>query len=88
MGHITVDDGTREKLATGANGGTVELRDASGRVVGYFLRPDKMRVYEYGREALFAWAERELPPEKVEEILNDPRPWRTMEDVLRLVEGK
>ena len=37
MGRITIDDGTREKLAAStAPGGITELCDGAGNVVGYF----------------------------------------------------
>jgi hypothetical protein len=86
MSHVTLDEATRQKLGAGANGGTVELRNEAGEVIGYFVRPDKMQVMEQARELWLAWVEETFPPEMIERSRNDPRPRRTMEEVIRFVE--
>jgi hypothetical protein len=83
MSHVTLDEATRQKLGVGSNGGKVELRDEAGRVIGYLVSPEKMQSLDAAREFLLDWAEKEFPPEMREAARNDPRPRRTMAEVLR-----
>lgn len=83
---ITLDLPTREQLAK-ANGLFVELYDDAGRVIGYFLSPERQAQIQQERKVLYSRADLLFPPERIEAALNDPRPNHTMEEVLRLFEG-
>ena len=78
----------RQRLGVGTNGGKVELRDEAGQVIGYLVSPEKMRAFDAAREFLLDWADEQFPPEMREAARNDPRPRRTMDEVLRYFEDR
>jgi hypothetical protein len=88
---VTIPADLREKLA-GANGDAVPLCDETGNVVGYYLSPELMSRREEERKAVAAWLDRLWTPDEIARIVErskkDSRPKRTMEEVLKLVEGE
>ena len=84
---VSLDPATGQKLMA-PNAPTVELRDEAGHVVGYFVPPERMAKIEDERKALYDWLSSQFPPEMIARAKNDPRPKRSMDDVLRLFEGE
>jgi hypothetical protein len=87
---VTIPSELREKLA-GANGDAVPLCDEAGDVVGYYLSPELMARREEERKAVVAWLDSLWSPDEIVRVkqgLQDTsRPRRSMEDVLKLIEG-
>jgi hypothetical protein len=88
---VTIPAELRQKLA-GANGDAVPLCDDAGNVVGYYLSPELMARREEERKVVSSWLDSLWTPEEIVRIVErskyDSRPKRTMEEVLKLVEGE
>lgn len=87
---VTIDASLGAQLKA-ANGSKVELRDAEGNVVGFFLSPVGMEKYEDYRARVNRWLDELWPPEEIERIKErertNPRPTIPHEVVMKWVEG-
>ena len=86
---VTLVETTLSKLS--ANGDPVPVCNPAGEVVGYYVSPDYVAQSDHHREVVNAMLDRLFPPEEIARIVerskNDPRPRRSMDEVLRMVEG-
>lgn len=88
---VTLDEKTSSQLVA-ANGHPVALCSPCGEVIGYYISPSRLAEAEREHREIIAELDRVWTPAAIARIAerskNDPRPKRTMEEVLRMVEGE
>lgn len=89
--HVTLDETTANRL-TAANGNPVPLFNPAGELIGYYLSPARMGKAVRDELAASGELDKLYPPEEVARIVErskaDTRPRRTMDEVIRLIEGR